>query len=115
MIRAHPHGQPKLGSVNVPYTSSVVRAKWVPGIGIAECPLGQVLKQLAGTAAGLGGVCSHTGRFTGLVSRSLWRLMTEAGGLGAATAELGFRMRDSPRSLARNGVFPSAAGAIHWH
>src|SRR5216683_2761224 len=39
-------------------------------MGIAECPLGQVLKQLAGTAAGSGGVCSHTGRFAGLVSRS---------------------------------------------
>jgi len=26
MIRTHSHGQPKLGSVNVPYTSSVVRA-----------------------------------------------------------------------------------------
>lgn len=29
--RAQPHGQPKLGSVNVPYTSSVVSANGRPG------------------------------------------------------------------------------------
>src|SRR5712691_1318144 len=112
--RTHPHGQPKLGSVKVPYTSSVVRAKCVPGIGIAECPFGQVLKQLAGTAAGSSGVCSHTGRFAGLVSRSPCRSITEAGGLGAFTTELVSSMRNCPASMARKVVLPSAVGAMEW-
>src|SRR5262249_47675373 len=81
-------------------------------MGIAECPLGQVLKQLAGTAAGSGGVCSHTGRLAGLVSRSLWRLMTEVGGLGAPATELVSSIRNWPASMARKVVLPSAVGAM---
>src|SRR5215831_1222948 len=83
-------------------------------MGIAECPLGQVLKQLAGTVAGPGGVCSHTGRLTGLVSRSLCRLMTEVGGLGASTTELVSSTRNWPASMARKVVSPSAVGAMEW-
>src|SRR5215472_7996958 len=83
-------------------------------MGIAEWPLGQVLKQLAGTAAGSGGVCSHTGRLAGLVSRSLCRLMTEVGGLGAFTTELVFSTRNCPASRARKVVSPSAVGAMEW-
>src|SRR5215467_13776983 len=83
-------------------------------MGTAECPLGQVLKQLAGTAAGSGGVCSHTGRLTGLVSRSLWRLMTVVGGLGASTTALVFSIRNWPASKARKVVSPSAVGAMEW-
>src|SRR5258708_21379611 len=81
-------------------------------MGIAECPLGQVFKQLAGTAAGPGGVCSHTGRFTGLVSRSPCRSMTEVGGLGASTTELVSSIRNCPASMARKVVLPSAVGAM---
>src|SRR5215467_11808126 len=83
-------------------------------MGTAECPLGQVLKQLAGTAAGSGGVCSHTGRFAGLVSRSLWRSMTVVGGLGAFTTERVSSTRNCPASMARKVVSPSAIGAMEW-
>src|SRR5262245_20905137 len=83
-------------------------------MGIAECPLGQVLKQLAGTAAGSAGVCSHTGRFAGLVSRSLCKLMTVVGGLAAVTTERVSSMRNCPASMARNVVLPSAVDAMEW-
>src|SRR6266699_3143275 len=83
-------------------------------MGIAECPLGQVLKHSAGTAAGSSGVCSHPGRFAGLVSRSPWRSITEVGGLGALTTELVFSIRNWPASMARNVVVPSAVGAMEW-
>ncbi len=73
----------------------------MPGIGTAECPLGQVLKHSAGTADGSSGACSQTGRLTGLVSRSACRLMTEAGGLGAFTTEVVSRARNCPASIAR--------------
>src|SRR6266536_2999821 len=36
MVRVQPHGQPKLGVVNVPYTSSTVKAYGRPGTGTAE-------------------------------------------------------------------------------
>src|SRR5262245_47293569 len=83
-------------------------------MGTAECPFGQVLKQLLGTASGLGGVCSHTGRFVGSVRRSPLRLITEVGGLAAATTDLVSSMRNCPASMARKVVFPSAVGAMEW-
>src|SRR5215831_3823300 len=83
-------------------------------MGIAECPLGQVLKQLAGTAAGSGEIYSHTGRFTGLVSRSLWRLITKMGKLGASTTKLVFSTRNWPASMTRKVISPSAVGAMEW-
>src|SRR6266545_4726995 len=35
-VRTQPHGQPKDGAVNVPYTSSMVMANGRPGSGTAE-------------------------------------------------------------------------------
>src|SRR5215475_13881053 len=83
-------------------------------MGTAECPFGHSLKHSSGTAAGSSGVCSQTGRFTGLVSRSPFRSMTEVGGLGAFTTEVVSSARNWPASMARKVVFPSAVGAIEW-
>src|SRR5690348_2434283 len=83
-------------------------------MGIAECPLGQVLKQLLGTASGAGGVCSHTGRSVGSVRRSPLRSSTEVGGLDAATTDLVSSMRNCPASRAMKVVLPSAVGAMEW-
>src|SRR5215470_6037869 len=83
-------------------------------MGIAECPLGQVLKQFLGTADGSSGVCSHTGRSVGSVRSSPLRLMTEVGGLFACTTALVSSMRNCPASMARKVVLPPAVGAMEW-
>src|SRR6266571_6554940 len=98
--RAQPQGQPKLGSVKVPYTSSVVRANERPGTCTAEWPLGQAFEQGTGLP--------QMGRFAGSVS-------SRSCGLGTLLAmSLVFRTSNSPASMAREVRVPSAETPIEW-
>src|SRR5262249_45427400 len=119
--RAQPHLQPYAAKVNVPYTSSVVSASFLPGTFTAEWLLGQsfsrgpaeVLTALAqslgetfGTASGCGGFCSQTGRSSGSVSSTSW------GFRRPAATWLVSRTRKWPASRARKVSVPSALTPI---
>lgn len=56
--RIQPHGQPKLGTVNFPYTSSTVSANGRPGTGTAECVSAHSIVQPPPSAV------PHLGRFS---------------------------------------------------
>src|SRR6266511_3737905 len=64
-VRTQPHGQPKDGAVNVPYTSSMVMANGRPGSGTAEW----LSAQPAGVWPAQCGPVPHVGNGT-VVSRS---------------------------------------------
>src|ERR1022692_1641107 len=106
MSRSQPHGQPNLGSVNVPYTSSVVRTNCRPGTFTAEWPFAHAFLQLAGTACGSAGVCPQTGLSQGDVIRSPLSESTLPGDVSFATAAV-FKMRNCPASIERNARVPS--------
>src|ERR1700674_3474731 len=113
MSRSQPHGQPNLGSVKVPYTSSVVTTSGRPGTFTAEWPFAHSFRQLLGTARGSAGVCPHTGLLTGEVMRSPLRDSTSPG-VVFFTTDAVFKMRNWPASIERKARVPSAETLIEW-
>src|SRR5918994_5912051 len=99
IARAQPHGQPKSGSVNVPYTSSVTNENGRPGNGTAECP-------------GFG--LSQVGWFPTGVSRLSLRLSTSPGVRLPSATSLVSRIRKKPDRYAKWVTFPSGVGVIEW-
>src|SRR5271166_281302 len=106
MSRSQPHGQPNLGSVKVPYTSSVVTTSGRPGTFTAECPFAHAFLQFSGTACGSAGVCPHTGLCNGEVMRSPLSESTPPGEVSLAT-DVVFKARNWPASIERNARVPS--------
>src|ERR671935_1437436 len=105
--RAQPHGHPNDGTVNVPYTSSIVSANGRPGSGTAEW----LSAQPAAVWPSQCGPVPQVGKGTGVSSLSL--RLTKWSSVSATTS-LVSRTPNPPRRYARYVRVPSNDGVIEW-